>query len=72
MRSGRVSFIGGGSMQLDLELENRRHALELAHRLYMVHLRAGADETELERRKTEFIRRCFAYDQIAPEPWRYG
>ena len=59
-------------MQLDLEIEGRRHAVELAYRLYIVHLRAGAHETEIERRKTEFIRRRFAYDQIAPEPWRYG
>ena len=57
-------------MQLDLELEDRRHAVELAHRLYMVHLRAGADEAELERRKAEFIRRRYAYEQIAHELWR--
>jgi hypothetical protein len=57
-------------MQLDHEIEDRRHAVDLAYRLYMVHLRAGADEAELERRKTEFIRRRFAYDQIAPEPWQ--
>ena len=56
-------------MQPDHEIEDRRHAVDLAYRLYMVHLRAGADEAELERRKTEFIRRRFAYDQIAPEPW---
>jgi len=56
-------------MQLDLEIEDRRHEVDLAYRVYMVHLRAGADEAELERRKTEFIRRRFAYDQIAPVPW---
>ena len=56
-------------MQLDLEIEDHRHAADLAYRLYMAHIRAGADEAELERRKTEFIRRRFAYDQIAPEPW---
>jgi hypothetical protein len=59
-------------MQLDRELEDRRHAVDIACRAYMAHLRAGADEAELERRKTEFIRRRFEYDQIAPEPWRSG
>ena len=56
-------------MQLDLEIENRRHAVELAYRLYVVHLRAGFGEAELERHKAEFIRRRVAYDQIAPKPW---
>ena len=56
-------------MQLDLEIEDRRHAVDVAYRLYMVHLRAGADEAEIERRRTEFIRRRFAYDQVAAEPW---
>ena len=56
-------------MELELEIEDRRHAVDLAYRLYMVHVRAGAQEAELERRRTEFIRRRFAYDQIAPEPW---
>jgi len=51
------------------DLEDRRHAVDLAYRLYIVHLRAGANEAEIERRRTEFIRRRFAYDQIAPEPW---
>ena len=55
-------------MQLE-EIEDRRHAVALAYRVYMVHLRAGADEAELERRRTEFIRRRLAYDQIAPTPW---
>jgi hypothetical protein len=56
-------------MQLDLEIENHRHAMDLAHRLYMVHLRAGAGEAEIERRKAEFIRRRYAYEQIAHELW---
>lgn len=67
MRFASVSFTGGSPMQPDLE--DRRHAVDLAYRLYIVHLRAGANEAEIERRRTEFIRRRFAYDQIAPEPW---
>jgi hypothetical protein len=69
MRFGSVSYTSGNPMQLALEIEDRRHAVDLAYRLYIVHLRAGADEGEIERRRTEFIRRRFAYDQIAPEPW---
>jgi hypothetical protein len=57
-------------MELDLEIETRGHAVELAYRLYMVHLRAGFGEAELERRRAEFIRRRLDYDQIAPEPWK--
>jgi hypothetical protein len=56
-------------MQLE-EIDDRRRAVALAHRLYMVHLRAGADPAEIERRKAEFIRRRYAYEQIVREPWR--
>jgi hypothetical protein len=59
-------------MQLDLEVEDRRRAVHLAYRLYIVHLRAGADEAELEKRKTEFIRRRYAYEQVAQELWKEG
>jgi hypothetical protein len=59
-------------MQLDLEVEDRRRAVDLAYRLYIVHLRAGADEAELEKRKTEFIRRRYAYEQVAQELWKEG
>ena len=53
-------------MQLE-EIDDRRHAVEHAYRLYMVHLRAGADPAEIERRKVEFIRRRYAYEQIVHE-----
>ena len=52
----------------DLELEDRRHAVELAYSRYMRGFRAHVPQRELDRLKNEYIRRRIAYDQIARQP----
>ena len=52
----------------DLELEDRRHAVELAYARYMRGFRAHVPQRELDRLKNEYIRRRFAYDQAARQP----
>jgi len=52
----------------DLELEDRRHAVELAYSRYMRGLRAHASQRDLDRLKNEYIRCRIAYDQIARQP----
>jgi hypothetical protein len=54
----------------ELEVEDKRHAVEFAYSRYMRGFRARAGQRELDRLKNEYIRRRFAYDQIAPQPWR--
>jgi hypothetical protein len=53
-----------------LEVEDRRHAVEFAYSRYMRGFRAHASQRELDRLKNEYFRQRFAYDQIAPRPWR--
>jgi hypothetical protein len=52
----------------DLELDDRRHALDLAYARYMRGFRANAGQQDLDRLKNEYIRRRIAGDQIARQP----